>query len=181
MTAILGKTRAGWWRLWNGYCWCFWRTDKRHAGICCKASLIPVTQKAHMWDYPARIENNYGILNRGVSLTFTCRLQSGLNLCVADSSIPMLAFRCLMLPGKHLAYITTYSHDTETAQMSQYGLDAFFCNWFWIRNGILGMIHGASHSFVLAKSFLARPSGICCYWQEFIDLIHSPSFSVCFF
>lgn len=42
------------------------------------------------------------------------------------------------------------------------------------------MICGASHSFALAKSFPARPSGICCYWQAFLDLIHSPS-SVCFF
>lgn len=92
-----------------------------------------------------------------------------------------LAFNCLMLQEKYFARITAHSHDTEAVQVSQYRMDAFFCNRFWIRNCILGMIHGASHSFVLAKSFPAQPSGICCYWQAFIDLIHSPSLvCVCF-
>lgn len=53
-------------------------------------------------------------------------MQSGLNLCAEVSSVPTLAFSCLMLQEKDLAYITTYSHDTEAVQMSQYSLDAFF-------------------------------------------------------
>ncbi len=115
-------------------------------------------------------------------MLFTYSMRSGLNLSVEVSSVPALAFSCVMLQEKDLTYITAYSHDTEAVQMSEYRLDAFFCNWFWIRNGILGMIHGASHSFVLAKSFSAWPSGICWYWQAFIDLIHSPSLvCVCVF
>lgn len=50
----------------------------------------------------------------------------------------------------------------------------FFCSQFWNKKGILGMIYGASHSFVLAKSFLAWPSGIQCVFLASRDLIHSP-------
>lgn len=118
---------------------------------------------------PAHIESNY-TLHCFISPSFTSSMQSGLNLCAVSSVLPF-AFRCLMLQERHLARITFHSHDTETIQMSQYGLEAFLKlildNKWHSRND-----SGSFPIFVPAKSYRARPSEICCCWRAFVDLIH---------
>lgn len=60
--------------------------------------------------------------------------------------------------------INSYSVSLKLKLLKCHNVDwiRFFCNWFWIINGICGMIHGASHSFVLAISF---------HWNAFWDVL----------
>lgn len=93
--------------------------------------------------YPAHIEQPYRI-----NPTFTYTMQSGSNLCLVVSRCWLFAVSCCRRNVKlilALIPVTLKPYKCMTG--------CIFCKRLWIWNGILGIIHGALHSFMLTKSF----------------------------
>lgn len=93
-----------------------------------------------MQDDPGHTENRFGILHCSVRATFVYSVQWVLSryVLVSGSWCELSAISCCK---------GNFFFATQYLYMSQYNLDTFFGNWFWIQNGIPRMNHGAFHSF----------------------------------